>query len=737
MEVEVNKLRSEPVKAPSVARHLRLVDQGDGVALVEWNVQGQRVNILSSKVLLDFKRIYEELLAGEYKAAVFVSRKPRIFIAGADIGEIQSLSTAEEFAEMIRPAHGILNAFEDMPLVSIAAINGACLGGGCEWALACNYRIASTDPSTQIGLPETRLGLIPGFGGCWRLPRTVGLAKSLEVILAGRALRAKQALRCGLVDEVVALDILEQHALKRAREWAGRPGAAKRVKRHKPRGMMGVFLESALGRKMVFKKARQGLMRQAGDFYPAPWKALKLIEQIYTIESRDEALERELEAFCHVAPGQVSRHLINLFYMMEGVKKRTGVVGEVARPAKVKRLGLMGAGVMGGGIAFAAANVGIDTRMRDIGAEPIRAGLAHAHNLWLKKLKRRHIDKYEMQQKESLLSATKGLEGFANCDVVVEAVVEDLGIKKNLFKELSGVLSPDCVVATNTSSLSVEEMSKAYARPDKFVGMHFFNPVDRMPLVEVVRASGSSDESVARVFALAKQMGKTPVVVKDAPGFLVNRILLPYLSESLFLLEEGWSVEQIDQHYTKNFGFPMGPLRLFDEIGHDTGVKVLGVFEEALGQRVGVSPVVERIKSWSRLGKKNKKGFYVYTGARGKDLRVDTSVYAELGVSLRKGTSLGAKECVQRGVFRMVNEAAQALLAERVAQSAGDVDLAMILGTGFPPFRGGLLRYADTVGVGVVVDGLRSLADKHASPRFEPLPALKDLAQSHKNFYVN
>ena len=741
MEAQIENLKprvGEPTKqlppeqatAFDAQASLRLTRRDDDVALVEWDMAGQKVNKLSRPMLQRFAEVCEELAAGSYKAAVFISRKKNIFIAGADIGEIQAHQKSERgqdgFKEVINSAHRILNLFEDLPIPTIAAIEGACLGGGLEWALACDYRLASDVPSTRIGLPEVKLGLLPGFGGCWRLPRLIGLPPALDIILAGRAVDAKKAYRLGLVDECVPTEVLEQRALEFARTVN-----KKRKPRPRNKSFMFRFLNSPLGRGLVFKQARKTVMQQTKGFYPAPLKALGAVQQTYGLRDRNRALAIETQAFCQVSTTEVSRHLIDLFYLTEGVKKQNGTLNKEAGRQPVQQVGVLGAGVMGGGVAYVVADKGIAVRLKDISNQALAVGFAAARALWDKKLKRRRLTSHALQQKMSLVTGSTTWSGMKQADVVVEAVVEDMGVKKKVLSELAQHIKPECVVATNTSSLSVNAMAASYPRPENFVGLHFFNPVDKMPLVEVIRGERSSDEAVATVFNLAKKLGKTPVVVQDGPGFLVNRLLLPYLAESLFLLEGGMAVDQLDRYYTHKFGLPMGPLRLFDEIGHDTGIKVLHIFRQALGERVQISKLAEKIASWPRRGKKNGRGFYLY---KGREVKPDESVYAELGLSAPK-SDLSPEECVERGVFQMINEAATVLLNEKIVASPQELDLAMIFGMGFPPFRGGLLRYADEVGAQRVVEHLTAYADKYGV-RFQPQPALRELAQREGRFYV-
>jgi 3-hydroxyacyl-CoA dehydrogenase/enoyl-CoA hydratase/3-hydroxybutyryl-CoA epimerase len=416
------------------------------------------------------------------------------------------------------------------------------------------------------------------------------------------------------------------------------------------------------------------------------------------------------------------------------VKRSSGVPGKNVKGREVKSMGILGAGTMGGGIAYVAADKGIEVRMKDLNPEALGKGLKHASDLWMKLLKRKSIDKYQYRQKIDKVTVATDYAGFMNLDVVVEAIVEDMAIKQKVIAECASKMRADAILVTNTSSLSVTEMSKGHPRPEYFAGMHFFNPVDKMPLVEVIRGERSSDETVATIFELSKKMGKMPVVVKDGPGFLVNRLLLPYMAEAAFLLQDGMDIKTVDMAFVKEFGMPMGPFALMDEVGLDVCIKVLKIFKKSFGDRVEMAPCMDILEKSGRLGKKNGKGFYTYSET-GKRLEVDETIYAAL--SLKPATSpLTSKECIERGIFAMVNECSRALVEDKIVETPHEVDLAMIMGTGFPPFRGGLLKYADSVGLTYIETQLAEYAVQRNAARLRPANPLKDLAKTNKKFYT-
>ncbi len=708
---------------------IKIVPQGD-VAFVEFDLVGEKVNKLSTPVVLRLKEVLTELKSSAFKAVVLISNKPKIFIAGADIDEIKSMNSREQFDKAVAAGQNIFNMIEDLPIPVIAAVHGACAGGGCEMILACDYRMATDDPGTRIGLPETQLGIIPGFGGCVRMPRVVGLQAGLENILAGKLLPAKKALKQGLVDRVVHPAILREEVLKWAHEII-KEGGKKRLKKFKPVGLMGKFIES-MGQGLAISQARKATMAKTHGHYPAVIKAIDAIAKTYKKSNREEALKIERQYFCDAAVTEVSKNLIHVFHLTEMVKKQTGVSSGI-KGRDVTKMGILGAGTMGGGIAYQAADKGVEVRMKDLNTEALGKGLKHASDLWMKLFKRRSLDKYQYKQKMDRVSTTTDYSGFKTLDLVVEAIVEDMTIKQKVIGETAQNCKDNCIIVTNTSSLSVTEMAKGHPRPEYFAGMHFFNPVDKMPLVEVIRGEKSSDETIATVFELSKKMGKMPVVVKDGPGFLVNRLLLPYMAEAAFLLEEGMAIEIVDRAFVKDFGMPMGPFALMDEVGLDVCYKVLKIFKKAFGERMEISKIMDGLEKSGRLGRKNGKGFYLYS--EGKRGDVDATVYQALGLAAPTNP-FDTKECVERGVFSMVNECSRALLDDKVVETAAEVDLAMIMGTGFPPFRGGLLRFADSLGSKYVAEQLEKYSSLRKAVRLKPAPQMMSLAKSQSKFYT-
>lgn len=706
---------------------LTLEVDGDGVAwLVFDNPEGSQ-NILSTPVMERFDGLLAEVeegaAAGDIRALVVRSGKDGTFIAGADVGEIEGITDPADGEAKAAQGQAVFQRVHALPIPTVAAVDGTCLGGGTELILACDVRIAADRDETKIGLPEIQLGILPGFGGTTRLPRVIGLMAAADIILAGKRVNARKAARTGLIHERMHPGVLYDRAGEIARTLAdGGPPPD----RAKP-GLGARLLEAtAPGRAVILRQARKQVMKQTHGKYPAPLKAIEVMRRSAG-KPLEQALAIEARALGELVVTPESKSLIHVYHLMEGAKK--AAPDAAAHP--VRRVGVLGAGVMGGGIAQLLAYKDYTVRLKDIRQDALSVGLQHARSMFDKLVRRRKLPKRDAARKMDAISPSLDYSGFGTVDVVIEAVVERMDVKKSVLKETESEVRADTVLTSNTSSLSITEMASALDRPENFAGMHFFNPVHRMPLVEVVRGQATSDEATATVFDLVRGLGKTPVIVKDGPGFLVNRILTPYLNEAGFLIGAGASIGEIDEAL-KDFGMPMGPLRLLDEVGLDIARHAGETMETAYPERMAASPALVRLGETERLGKKNGKGFYVYED--GAEQHPDPSIYDDLrDVIGESQTSLPRREIVDRCVLPMVNEAAR-ILDEGVARSPGDVDLAMITGTGFPPFRGGLLRYADTLGTKTIVAKLESF-QREFGPRYEPAALLRRKAEAGERFY--
>jgi 3-hydroxyacyl-CoA dehydrogenase/enoyl-CoA hydratase/3-hydroxybutyryl-CoA epimerase len=706
---------------------LTLEQSGDGVAWLVFDRPDSKVNLLDESTMQRLEEllgtIEEQARENAVRALIVRSGKDGSFIAGADVNAIVAITDPAEAEAKARAGQRLFRRLEQLPVPTIAAIDGICLGGGTELVLACTYRLASERPETKIGLPEVQLGIIPGFGGTTRLPRLIGLRAASDLILTGRTVDARRAQRIGLIDEAVPAPTLYDRAQAVARLFMqGRP-----PERRDRRDAATRLLEATPpGRRVLFSQARKQVMKQTKGHYPAPLAALQVMRESVGLPI-DAALDIEARAVGTLIVSDVSKNLIHVFHLMEAAKK----AAPDATAREVSRAAVVGAGVMGGGIAQLLASRGISVRLKDINDAALSSGLRHARELFDRAVSRRRLTKREAAQQMDRIAPTLEYAGFGQVDVVIEAVVERMDVKKQVLADVESRTREGCVLATNTSSLSVTEMQNALARPADFCGMHFFNPVHRMPLVEVIRGRQSSDVAIATIFALARRLGKTPIIVDDGPGFLVNRILGPYLNEAGWLLADGASIEAIDQALTR-FGMPMGPLRLLDEVGFDVSRHAGATLHEAFGERLAPAPPLIALEHTKLLGRKGGKGFYVYENDREKGRNEE--IYQALGAAVpSERRDISAADIRDRTVLAMVNEAAR-VLEDGIVRGPGDVDLGMITGTGFPPFHGGLLRYADRRGLPAIMQRLEELAEKHGV-RFTPAPLLRRYAQEGRGFY--
>jgi len=706
----------------------------EGIGWITLNDPDRRHNVLDEGVMARLNECIAQAQGhaerGEMKSLVLISGKSDGFLAGADLAAIASISDPADGQEKARLGQQIFKQIELLPVPSIAAIDGICVGGGLELALACRHRLASDRSSTRLGLPEVQLGLLPGWGGTTRLPRLVGLQAALELLLTGNPISASKARRIGLVQRLLPAPGFRAEVAAFARSAPALPPGASRPARSLFKRLGD---ETIPGRAAVLAVARRNVMAKTQGHYPAP---LKIIDVLRASLGRrlDDALEIEARAFGELTATPVHANLLHVFHLREDARK-TSTRYPGLQPETIERMGVLGAGVMGGGIAQLAAFRDVDVRLRDLRDEAIIGGLQHAQGLFDKAVERRKLSRTEAARKMARISGGLDWHGFRQADLVVEAVVERLDIKQQVLAECEAQVHDGCIIATNTSSLSVDDMAAVLKRPERFAGLHFFNPVHRMPLVEIVRGSATDDETVATLHAFVVRLGKVPVVCRDASGFVVNRILGPYLNEAGFLLQDGATIQEIDAA-ARAFGMPMGPLRLLDEVGLDVGRHAGAGFHAAFGERLAPAPALVALEGSDRLGRKNNRGFYLYQ--RGRETSVDEAVYSELGehVPSVRGMQAGGPEMPairERLVLAMINEAAR-LLDDGIVTRAADVDLAMIMGTGFPPFRGGLLRLADTLHPRELMARLRRL-EASLGMRFAPAPLLERLAHEDRTFY--
>ncbi|MEP2775715.1 MAG: 3-hydroxyacyl-CoA dehydrogenase NAD-binding domain-containing protein [Luteolibacter sp.] len=636
----------------------------NSTAILVFDREGSSANIFDSATLKELSGKLDELATQpEVKGLLIRSAKPDIFIAGADLKE---LSTARngKLDDLIATGQTLFNRIADLPYPTVAAIHGACVGGGYELALACDWRVASDSSKTKIGLPETQLGIIPAWGGTTRLPDLLGLQDALPIILSGKLHSAVLAKRKGLIDEIVPNEHLKAHALSYLAK-------GKRHHTHNP------ITHNQAVSALIRVQAQKELQKKTHGHYPGPEAALEVA--VGSIgRTRIQSQQAEREAIARLAGLPQTAQLIRLFFLQERARKHRHTD---AAPRNIRRTAVIGAGVMGSGIAYWLSTRKLDAVLQDISPDALAKGMKSISHLYGDAVKHHVLTKTEAARGMDRIHPASGTIPLHQCDLTIEAAVEDLAIKQKIFADLSARCSPDTLLATNTSALPIGELAASITNPERLVGLHFFNPVHRMQLVEVVRTETTSDETLATAVAFVRKIGKLPVVVKDSPGFLVNRILMPYLVKAAAMFEEGGDPEEIDQAML-DFGMPMGPLRLLDEVGLDVAMHVARTLAAAFPQRMSLPTVVEKLLEAGHTGRKGGSGFYVYDGA-------SPAVNAQ-AIGFQTGTENTPKNA-QEILSNLMTSEAKLCLEEGVAETADDIDLAMILGTGYPPFRGGPL----------------------------------------------
>ncbi|OBX43471.1 fatty acid oxidation complex subunit alpha FadB [Moraxella catarrhalis] len=704
-------------------------DQTQGIVQFHFNATDESVNKFDRKTTQEYQEAVTALENRDDIQGLIVTSGKSVFIAGADITEFTEYfsRSKDEIEAWLLDINHIFNRFEDLPFPKVAVINGAALGGGCEMALVCDYRVAGV--SAQIGLPETKLGIFPGFGGSVRLPRLIGIDNALEAIATGKAYRPDAALKLGLVDAVVADELLEQAAADLVKkcllgefDWQ-----AKRQEKQVPVKL------NQLEQAMAFNSAKGVIFAKANPkHYPAVAIALETIEKHANL-NRDDAIALEAKGFAKAATTPQATALVGLFLNDQTVKKLAKKHSQNAQT--IKQAAVLGAGIMGGGIAYQAATKGLPIIMKDIQAKQLDLGMNEAGKLLSKEVERGKSTPAKMAQTLSYIRPTLNYGDFGEVDIVIEAVVENPTIKEAVLSEVEGLVKQDAILASNTSTISITRLAHALKRPENFVGMHFFNPVHRMPLVEVIRGEKTSDTAIATTVALAQKMGKTPIVVNDCPGFLVNRVLFPYFGAFDLLVKEGANFVSIDKTMEK-FGWPMGPAYLLDVVGMDTGVHAAKVMAEGFPDRMkpDYKGATQLMFEHERLGQKNGVGFYQYeTDKRGKPKKItDSTTYELLNLVQTDHQEFDEQEIIDRMMIAFCNETVRCLEDDIVASPA-EADMAMIMGVGFPPFRGGPCRYIDQIGVANYV----ALCDKyaHLGKAYEAPAKLRDMAQNGETFY--
>ncbi|EKL9831140.1 fatty acid oxidation complex subunit alpha FadB [Vibrio sp. Vb2704] len=711
------------------AETLQVKEIQDGIAELSF-CSPKSVNKLDLATLESLDKALDALIAHQGLKGLLLTSDKDAFIVGADITEFLGLfaKTDAELDQWLQFANSIFNKLEDLPVPTISVIKGHALGGGCECVLATDMRIG--DKTTSIGLPETKLGIMPGFGGCVRLPRVIGADSAMEIITQGKACRADEALKIGLLDAVVETDALYESALQTLNsaineklDWQ-----ARRAQKTSPLTL------SKLESMMSFTMAKGLVAQKAGPHYPAPMTAVITIEEGARF-ARNEALDIERKHFVKLAKTEEAKSLVGLFLNDQYIK---GIAKKAAKSASkdTQRAAVLGAGIMGGGIAYQSALKGVPVLMKDIAQASLDLGMTEASKLLNKRLSRSRIDGFKMAGILASITPSLHYAGIENSDVIVEAVVENPKVKAAVLSEVESHVGDDTVITSNTSTIPINLLAKSLKRPENFCGMHFFNPVHRMPLVEIIRGEHTSDETINRVVAYAAKMGKSPIVVNDCPGFFVNRVLFPYFGGFSMLLRDGADFTKIDKVMERKFGWPMGPAYLLDVVGIDTAHHAQAVMAEGFPERMGKQgrDAIDALFEADKYGQKNGNGFYSYTiDKKGKPKKTfSESILPVLADVCADKQDFDDQTIIQRMMIPMINEVVLCL-QEGIIATPQEADMALVYGLGFPPFRGGVFRYLDSVGIAEYVE----MAKQHAElgAMYQVPQMLIDMAAKGESFY--
>lgn len=712
-----------------VGSHVQLEVLADGIIELRFDAKDAKVNILSQAALLELRTAVDELkqFAG-LKGLILTSAKDS-FILGADITEFLPIfaGPAEVIIGYLNQAHDILRDIEDLPVPTVTAINGETLGGGCEVALSTDYRVMAE--GAQIGLPETKLGILPGFGGSIRLPRLIGVENALEWIAIGQSQKAESALAVGAVDSVVTPAKLREACLFLLAQCnAGKLDW--RARRHLKTGPLRLGKTEAM---MAFETSQAVIFQKAGPHYPAPMAVVDLMQKSAGM-ARDEALQMEAQYFVQLAKTDVCGSLISVFLNSQMLKKQARAAAKSALP--VKQAAVLGAGIMGGGIAYQSALRGIPVVMKDIAPQALQLGISEASKQLNKRVERKRLSNEQALQIMGTISPTLNMTELVGADVIIEAVVEKAEIKAAVLAEAETIVADDTVITSNTSTISIDKLAASLQRPENFCGMHFFNPVPVMPLVEVIRGSKSSEKTIATVVAYAASMGKTPIVVNDCPGFFVNRVLFPYLYAFNLLLRDGADFRQVDK-VMERFGWPMGPAYLQDVVGIDTCCHGMAVMAEGYPERMhdDAESAPQLLFKEKRLGQKTNLGFYRYEPDRkGKPKKLDDAGVDALLAALQPAGSqeMERNDIIARMMIPLCLEVVRCI-EEGIIATPNEADMALIMGIGFPPFRGGAVRYIESMGL----DKFCQLADSfaHLGPLYQPTDKLREMAANGHSFF--
>ena len=703
----------------------------EGVAILWMNDPTDKINTFKIEMMDEINQYLDEVESSDISVLIFASGKQDNFLAGANLDMLKAVTTANEAREISEIAQQFTTRIENLDATTVAAIHGSCIGGGLELALAFDGRVATDSDKTRLGLPEVKLGVIPAGGGTQRLPRLIGLERALDMVLTGRLLRPGHALSWGVVDEVVHPDSLIQAAIKLGRSHRKQTINARNWRDLISRTRNWLMSGNSLGRKFIFNQARKQVQRKTRGNYPAPELIIKAMETGLN-EGKEQGYHSEAAAFGELVVSPQSRQLMNLFFASTELKKESGVADTGVKPVEVNKIGILGAGLMGAGIAYVSINqAAIKTRIKDRDSEGVGRGLAYARKIIDGRVKKRAMTRLQGTQVMNRLTGTRNYSGFQRCNLVIEAVFENLELKQQMVRDIEATCSDQTIFASNTSALPIHDIATASRHPETIIGMHYFSPVEKMPLLEIITTEQTADWVTATCVQLGHKQGKTVIVVKDGPGFYTTRILGPYINEAAYLLLEGVAIERIDKALM-DYGFPVGPMALLDEVGIDVGFHVADTLHHAFGERMVPPTGLQQLIDDQRLGRKNNKGLYCYNNNKTKgEKQPDESVYSLLGI--KPDNVLDAATVAERCALQMINEAAYCL-GEGILSSPRDGDIGAIFGLGFPPFLGGPFRTIDELGPDQILESLKKYQQIHGQ-RFSPAPILEEMANTKSRFY--
>jgi 3-hydroxyacyl-CoA dehydrogenase/enoyl-CoA hydratase/3-hydroxybutyryl-CoA epimerase len=709
----------------------------NSVAIVEIDVKGESQNVLQASFVEEITAVLDEIEASEVAGVILTSAKPDTFIAGADINMLKSLTTREAIAEVTQAGYAIFDRIENFKVPVVAEVHGPCIGGGLELSLACHGRVGSKASITKFALPEVQLGLLPGGGGTQRLPALVGIVDALTMMTTGKQIPSRNALKMGLIDAAVeqsylrqaSMDLIEKLKRKQIKrgelarkDWFNTGKATNHV-------LNNYGLKMAFVRDYILDKARKQVMAKTKGKYPAPLKIIDCVES-WARDSRSKGFETEAKGFADLVLSPQAKQLMNLFFAITDLKKAR-FISSRTKPKEITRLGVVGGGLMGSGIALVSAEKAkVPVRVQEMNEESLDRCMQYSWKHLQSKVQKRRLKKPEAMTIQGRITGTLDYSGFSKAELVIEAAFESLEVKHDVIKQIEANSPKDVIIATNTSSIPIAEIAKVAKKPENVIGMHYFSPVEKMPLLEIIKTDQTSDKAITTAVEFGRKQGKTVIVVSDGAGFYTSRILAAYMNEAAYLLSEGVPVERIDKAMLE-FGFPVGPFTLLDEVGIDVATKIMPVLQEAFGERLQAPECFAQLKSTGRLGKKDKRGFYDYNYDGDGPRPVDKSVYKELGI---EANSMMPKADIQNRLHLMMLNEASRCLEEGILDTARDGDIGAIFGLGYPPFLGGPFRFMDTEGLESIAEQLQALVDK-GHKRFEPSDLIRAKSSEKSCYY--